>query len=231
MKRQESGRFATDISRKIDATLLKPNTTIEEVLALAGEARKYRYRGVCVAPYYVPLIRSALADSDIQVSSVVGFPLGFNTKLDKLYEVEMLIGSGATEVEMVINIGAYLSGHVEVVEDEVSSVVDTAKTLGANAVKVIIETGYLNIEQLEELSRLVAGCGADYIKTSTGFGPRGVTIEDVIAIKGIVGDRLKIKASGGVRTLKQALELLRAGASIIGTSSAKAIVEEELSGG
>jgi|YelNatPaOPRAMG01_1025707.scaffolds.fasta_scaffold17491_4 deoxyribose-phosphate aldolase len=227
---QRDGKIFTAISKKIDATLLKPNATIEEVLALVGEAQKYGYRGVCVPPYHVPLVKSALSDSGTEVSSVVGFPLGFVTKPVKLYEIETLLASGATEVEVVVNIGAYLSGHLEVVEDELSSVVDVAKTLGANAVKIIIEIGYLNLRQVEELSRLVADSGADYIKTSTGFGPRGVTTEDVIAIREAVGERLKIKASGGIRTLEQALELMKAGASLIGTSSARAIVEEELRG-
>lgn len=228
MATQRDDKLVTVISRKIDATLLKPNATTEEVLALVGETCKYGYRGVCVPPYYVSLVKSALLGSDTEVSSVVGFPLGFSTKSVKLYEIETLIGSGATEVEMVINIGAYLNGHIEVTEDEVSSAVDIAKTLGANAIKIIVEIGYLNAAQIVELSRVIANSGADYIKTSTGFGPRGVTPEDVMAIKKTVGDRVKVKASGGVRTLKQALDLINAGASLIGTSSARAIVEEEI---
>jgi len=230
MAAQRDDKLVTAISRKIDATLLKPNATTEEVLVLIGETCRYGYRGICVPPYYVPLVKNALLDSNAEVSSVVGFPLGFSTKSVKLYEIETLIGSGATEVEMVINIGAYLNGHIEVIEDEVSSAVDIAKTLGANAIKIIVEIGYLNACQIAELSRVIADSGADYIKTSTGFGPRGVTPEDIMTIKEAVGDRVKVKASGGVRTLKQALDLIKAGASLIGTSSARAIVEEEIKG-
>jgi deoxyribose-phosphate aldolase len=133
---------------------------------------------------------------------------------------------GATELDVVPNIGAYLGGDIELAETEIRTLSDTAKRLGAKAVKVIIETGYMTERQIEELSLMIVDAGADYVKTSTGYGPRGASVRDIEIIRNVVGGKAKIKAAGGIRTLDQAIELIKAGASVLGTSSAKSLVEE-----
>jgi len=216
----------TGIQKLIDATILRPTATEIEILELVNEGLKYGYRALCVAPFYVPVVRHSIQNARIEVVTVVGFPFGSITTKMKLHEVKSCLSMGATELDVVPNIGAYLGGDIELAETEIRTLSDTAKRLGAKAVKVIIETGYMTERQIEELSLMIVDAGADYVKTSTGYGPRGASVRDIEIIRNVVGGKAKIKAAGGIRTLDQAIELIKAGASVLGTSSAKSLVEE-----
>ena len=216
-----------DLAKMIDHTLLRPNATVKDVLKLCDEALKYRFASVCVSPCYVSLAAKALRDSPVRVGTVVGFPLGSSTTQTKVFEASEAVRNGALEIDMVINIGMLKSGDLNYVRKDIEEVVKTVKNLVSNAiVKVIIETGYLTREEKITACKLAVEAGADFVKTSTGFGPKGATVEDVKLMKSVVGDRAGVKAAGGIRTLSQALAMIKAGASRIGTSTAIAIISE-----
>ena len=210
----------------IDHTLLKPDATNNDISRLCREATKYNLWSVCVNPYYVPLAARILQDTPVKVCSVVGFPLGANTTEVKASEAKKAISDGANEIDMVINIGALKSGDEEVVKQDIKSVVKQGilaqrKTI----VKVIIETGLLTDKEKAMACQITKDLGANFVKTSTGINTRGATVHDVKFIRNIVGPEFGIKASGGIRTYEDAVKLIEAGATRIGTSSGTKIMK------
>ncbi|WP_211229963.1 deoxyribose-phosphate aldolase [Desulfovirgula thermocuniculi] len=209
----------------IDHTLLTPTATGADIRRLCEEALKAGFAAVCVNPAHVPLAHRLLKGSPVAVCTVVGFPLGATTLKAKVAEAEEAIRNGAAELDMVINIGALKEGDCEYVLAEIREVVGAATGILPEArVKVIIETGYLENEEKVAACRLIAQAGAHFVKTCTGFGPRGVTVEDVRLLRENLPPGVGVKAAGGIRTRAQALALLEAGASRIGTSAGLAII-------
>ncbi len=204
------------INRIIDYTLLKPYSTKEDVVKLCQEAKKYNFYSVCVFPVYVSMCKNLLKRADIKVTTVVGFPLGCSTTATKCFEAKEAIKHGADEIDMVLNITAFKSKDYVSVLNDIKLVRKIAKN---KILKVIIETAYLNKEEKIQAVNLVKEAKADFVKTSTGFANKGATLEDIRLIKSIVGNSLGIKASGGIRTLKDAIALIKAGATRIGTST------------
>lgn len=207
----------------IDHTLLKATATSEEVRTYCRQAVEYKFASVCVNPCYVKLVTENLKGSEVKVCTVVGFPLGANTPEVKAFEAARAVEEGAREVDMVINIGALKEGNIGYVEDEIREVVKASK--GA-LVKVIIENCYLTDEEKVHACEASKRAGAHFVKTSTGFGSGGARAEDISLMRRTVGEAMGVKASGGVKSLKDAAAMLEAGASRIGTSSGNSIVEE-----
>lgn len=205
----------------IDHTALRPETTETEVDQLCAEARRFGFASVCVNPSYVPLAVDELGDADPVVATVVGFPLGATLPAVKAAETHQAIKAGAAEIDVVLNIGWLKSGRYGDVESDLHLVVEAAE--GAT-VKVILETALLTDEEKVLACVLAERAGADYVKTSTGFAAEGATTDDVALMRRIVGDRLGVKASGGVRTYEQAQDLVEHGATRIGSSNSVAIV-------
>ncbi len=215
----------SQIARYIDHTKLSPQATPDDIRKLVEEAKTYNFYSVCVSPYYVPLAKQLLENTSIKVSATIGFPLGFTFREVKAFEAEIAGTEGADEVDMVINIGALKAGNQDVVREDIIAVVDSFKSVQPEGViKVILETGLLSREEIIIGCRLAEEAGANFVKTCTGFGPRGATIEDVRIMKEAVGERLGIKAAGGIRTYEQAIAMIEAGATRIGTSSGVNIV-------
>ena len=212
-----------NIKSMIDHTLLKPDSTKEEISLLCEEAKKYEFAAICVNPYYISLCKELLKDSDVKIATVVGFPLGANTKEVKAFETIDAIKKGAQEIDMVINIGALKDKDYDVVMDDIKAVVDAAKDEAV--VKVILETCLLTDEEKKKACEISLEAGADFVKTSTGFSTGGATIEDVKLMKSIAGDKMEVKASGGIRDLETANKMIEAGATRLGTSSGIKIVE------
>jgi len=212
-----------NIAKMIDHTLLKANTTRAQIVQLCEEAKEYRFASVCVNPTWVATAAELLKGTDVKVCTVIGFPLGANTPETKAFETKDAIEKGATEVDMVINIGALKDGDDELVERDIRAVVEAAK--GKALVKVIIETCLLTEEEKVRACRLAVQAGADYVKTSTGFSTGGATVEDIALMRKTVGPNIGVKASGGVRDLQGAEAMIDAGATRIGTSSGVAIVQ------
>ncbi len=208
----------------IDHTLLKADATRMMIENLCQEAIKYNFGQICVNPYHVPYCRELLKNSDVKIATVVGFPLGANTKELKALEAEDAIKNGAHEIDMVINIGALKDKDYDAVRNDIIAVVMASHPKAI--VKVIIETCLLTEDEKEKACQLSMEAGADFVKTSTGFSTSGATVEDIRLMKRIVGDKLGIKASGGVRDLKSAKEMIEAGATRLGTSSGVKIAEE-----
>ncbi len=213
-----------NIASKIDHTLLDPKATREEIIRICEEALEYKFKAVCINPYYVELAAEILSDSDVEVATVIGFPLGANTKETKAFETSEAIRAGAKEVDMVINIGALKNKEYERVEEDIRAVVEAAADKAL--VKVIIETSLLTEEEKIKACELSMSAGADYVKTSTGFSTGGASIEDVKTMKSVVGDKLGIKASGGIRDRKTALQMIDAGATRLGASAGIKIISE-----
>ncbi len=211
------------LAKTIDHTLLKAVATELQVRELCAEARKFGFFSVCVNPYWVPLCVRELEKSDVVVCSVVGFPLGVNLPAVKAEEARLAVEQGAREVDMVVNVGAAKSGDWKAVEEDIRGVVRAA---GKVPVKVIIETCYLTGDEKVKACEAAMKSGAQFVKTSTGFGTGGATAEDIKLIRKVVGDKCRIKASGGVRTYHDAVQMLEAGADRIGASSGVAIVSE-----
>lgn len=215
------GSVPADLAKLIDHTLLKPDATREEVLALCDDARKHRFASVCVNTHWVPLCRSQLAGTDVMVCAVVGFPLGAMTPTAKAYEARDAVRQGAREIDMVINIGALKSKDYETVFEDICRVVKSAAPAG---VKVILETSSLDHDQKVIACALSKLAGAAFVKTSTGFAKGGATVEDVALMRAIVGSDVGVKASGGVRTAEDVIKMAQAGANRIGASASVAIV-------
>lgn len=207
----------------IDHTLLKPDSTETDLKQLCQEAKTYAFAAVCVNPHWVKEAARYLQGTSVEVATVVGFPLGATTTFAKVAETRDAIANGATEIDMVINIGALKSGDDAMVEKDMAAVVKAAA--GAK-VKVIIETGLLNEAEKRRACQLAKEAGAHFVKTSTGFGPGGATVEDIELMREVVGPELGIKASGGVRDAEAAQAMIDAGATRIGASAGIAIVSE-----
>jgi deoxyribose-phosphate aldolase len=221
----------TALAKMIDHSLLRPEATAEEIIRFCEEAKDYHFACVVVLPSWCQLARRRLRDSDVNLCTVVAFPYGTLSSACKAFEARQAILNGATELDMVINIGAVRSGDFAVVQGEIEEVVTTAKLAGLSQendeilAKVILEVGLLSREQQAKVCRIAAEARADFVKTCTGQGPRGVTVQDVKFIRQIIGREMGLKASGGVRTLEQAMALVNAGANRIGTSTGIEIVE------
>jgi len=205
-----------DIAKYIDYTLLKATATPADIEKLCKEALEYGFYSVCVNSGYVPLAAEQLKGSKVKVCTVVGFPLGAMSTQAKLYETSVALSQGAQEIDMVLNVGLFLSGNVAKVLDEIALL---KQETGDRVLKVIIETCYLNDEQKRLASQVCVDAGADFVKTSTGFGTGGATLADVQLIKEVVGDRAKIKASGGIRDKQTALQYISLGVDRIGASA------------
>ncbi|MEH7462448.1 deoxyribose-phosphate aldolase [Bacillus thuringiensis] len=218
-----------NIAKLIDHTVLKPDTKKEDVIKVLEEAKKYNFASVCINPTWVKLAAEELAGHDVDVCTVIGFPLGANTTETKVFETKDVIAKGATEVDMVINVGALKDGDNEFVEKDIYEVVQAAK--GKALVKVIIETCLLTDEEKVRACQLAVKAGADFVKTSTGFSTGGATAEDIALMRKTVGENVGVKASGGVRTREDAEKMVKAGASRIGASASVAIVLNDTNGG
>lgn len=211
------------LARTIDHTVLKAIATEQQIKELCAEAKNYNFASVCVNPCWVPLCAKELASTKVMVCTVIGFPLGANATAIKAAEAKLAVEQGAHEVDMVINIGAAKSGDWKMVEQDIREVV---KASGKATVKVIIETCYLTDEEKIKACEAAKRAGAHFVKTSTGFGTGGATAEDVRLMKKTVGDTMKVKASGGIRTYHDAIKMLEAGADRIGASSSVSIISE-----
>ncbi|MEE8279289.1 MAG: deoxyribose-phosphate aldolase [Alphaproteobacteria bacterium] len=209
----------------IEHTALNPDTTKERILGLCQEARDHGFKAACVAPVWVATAAQALDGSGVRVVSVVGFPHGDNLSAVKAYEAKEAIAAGVQELDMVMAIGLLKSRQPGAVIDDIRGVVETARPRGV-IVKVILETGLLSEQEIVTACEAARRADADFVKTSTGFGPGGATIEAVRLMRRAVGDELGVKAAGGIRTLSAALAMIRAGASRLGCSSSVSIMRE-----
>jgi deoxyribose-phosphate aldolase len=217
--------YPREIARLIDHTLLKPDATRAQIDTLCAEAREHSFATVCVNPYWVRHCAELLRGSETGVCTVAGFPLGATPPEVKAYEAARAVADGASEVDMVMNVGALKSGDYRVVERDVAGVADTCRRGGAVS-KVIIEAALLTDDEKVKACVISKLAGADFVKTSTGFGPGGATTHDVRLLRQTVGDRAGVKAAGGIRTFHDVSEMVRAGASRIGTSAGVRIVED-----
>ncbi|MBS0736078.1 deoxyribose-phosphate aldolase [Streptococcus suis] len=209
------------LNKYIDHTILKPETTQEQVEKILAEAKEYDFASVCVNPTWVALAAKSLKDSDVKVCTVIGFPLGANTPAVKAFETKDAISNGADEIDMVINIGALKTGNYDLVLEDIKAVVAAS---GDKLVKVIIEACLLTDDEKVKACQLSQEAGADYVKTSTGFSTGGATVADVALMRKTVGPDMGVKASGGARSYEDAIAFIEAGASRIGASSGVAIM-------
>jgi deoxyribose-phosphate aldolase len=212
------------IAALIDHTILKPDATRADILKVCREARQYSFASVCVNPYWVELSRAELAGSKVKVCTVVGFPLGATSTESKAAETAIAVRDGAQEIDMVINVGALKSGDQDAVKADIHAVVKASHQAGA-IVKVILETALLDDTQKAVACVLAKAAGADFVKTSTGFGPSGATAHDVALMRRTVGPEMGVKAAGGIRTLQDLEAMTAAGATRIGASASVKIVE------
>jgi deoxyribose-phosphate aldolase len=219
------GGGAGEVASLIDHTLLKPDATATEIEKLCREAVEFRFATVCVNPTWVAFCARLLRGSGVGVCSVVGFPLGATTPDVKQYETRRAVFDGASEIDMVINVGALKSGDLRLVEQDIEAVTVPCRQAGVVS-KVIIEAALLSDEEKVTASTLTKAAGADFVKTSTGFGPGGATIADVMLMRRVVGDIVGVKAAGGVRDLEQMKAMVAAGASRVGASAGVRIVKE-----
>jgi deoxyribose-phosphate aldolase len=213
------------LAAMIDHSVLRPTQTERDVVEGCTIARREHIAAVVVKPFYVPDCARLLKDSGVRTSTVVGFPHGGQAPEVKVATSLQALRDGATELDMVINIGALIERDYATVEREIASVVGVGHASEAS-VKVILETGYLDDAQKAIAAQIAVAAGADFVKTSTGFGPEGATVEDVRLLRSVVGPKVGVKASGGIRTLDEALAMIAAGADRIGTSSTGAILDE-----
>lgn len=216
---------ATDLAGMIDHTRLEPDTTLDAIRQVCEEARRYRFAAVCVPPCYVEEAAGRLRESAVAVSTVIGFPLGYQSLSVKIVEAMEAVKHGAKELDLVIHLGAVKMGNAEAVRTEVMNVRNVAS--GA-LLKVILETGYLTRKEMISACRWVREGGAVWVKTSTGFGPKGATTADVRLLKKAIGEGGYVKAAGGIRDLKTVEAMVKAGASRIGTSRGVEIMKEYL---
>ena len=216
-----AGAVRANMAKLIDHTMLKPDTTREDIRGLCEEAGKHRFASVCVNTSWVPMARALLRGTGVKVCAVVGFPLGAMAPTAKAYEAREAVRQGAEEIDMVINIGALKSRDYETVFEDICRVV---KATGSAIVKVIIEASALDEEEKIIACSLSKLAGADFVKTSTGFGKGGATVDDVTLMRRVVGQRMGVKASGGVRSAEDVEKMALAGATRIGASASVAIV-------
>mgnify|MGYP001104099989 CR=1 FL=1 len=218
-----SGGAPNPVAGLIDHTLLKADATRAEIEQVCREAAEYHFATVCVNPTWVRLCASLLRGSGVDVCTVVGFPLGATTADVKAYEARRAIFDGAAEIDMVINVGALKSGDVRLVEQDIDAVASVCRSAGATS-KVIIEAALLTADEKITACTLAKAAGADYVKTSTGFGPGGATVEDVALMRRVVGPEMGVKAAGGVRDLEGLQAMVEAGATRVGASAGVKIV-------
>ena len=210
-------------NKMIDHTVLKADTPLETVKRICDEAMEYGFASVCINPCHVAYCADYLKDSDVNVCTVIGFPLGANTSAVKAFETKDAIANGADEIDMVMNIGALKDKNYDLVRDDVKAVVEAAN---GTLVKVILETCLLTEDEIKKACELCVEAKADYVKTSTGFSTRGATIEDVRIMKEAVHGNAKVKAAGGVRTPEDMVKIVAAGADRIGTSAGCSLVKK-----
>jgi deoxyribose-phosphate aldolase len=212
---------AQTLAAMLDQTMLKPTCGYAAAAEWMERSKDAGFATLCVSPFLVPLAAQRLAGTCTKVCSVVGFPLGYSCTETKAEEARLLVRLGATEIDMVMNIAALVGGDEQLVADDIAAVVGSVRHVsgGEGIVKVILETGHLDEAQIRTASRLSVEAGADYVKTSTGFGPRGASLEDVRVMREVVGPDIGVKAAGGIRDLSTALAMVDSGASRIGTSS------------
>lgn len=215
--------MSQSIAKMIDHTLLKPETKEEQIVTLCEEAKNYQFASVCVTPTWVKKSAELLKGTGVDVCTVVGFPLGASTPETKAFETTNAIENGATEIDMVLNIGALKDGNDDLLERDMKAVVEAAK--GKALTKVILETCLLNDEEKVRACEIAVKAGLDFVKTSTGFSTGNATVEDVALMRKTVGDKAGVKASGGVRSLADAEAMIDAGATRIGASAGVKIVE------
>jgi len=213
-----------EINKLIDHTLLDSSATETDIKNLCDEAVEYNFKSVCVQPYWVKKASEFVEGTDVLVCAVVGFPHGMNTPNIKVLEARQAVEDGATEVDMVINVGALKSGDLKTVKDEIAAIAEEVK--GKAKLKVILENCLLTKEEIKVACELSAEAKADFVKTSTGFSKSGASIEDVKLMKQVVGDKLGVKASGGVRDYETVLQYVEAGATRIGSSNGVKIVKQ-----
>lgn len=212
------------LNQFIDHTLLKPTATPEDIENLCKEAIAHQFIAVCIPPSYLKHAKSVLKDSNVELATVIGFPLGAMTTEAKVFETKDALANGADEIDMVINIGMLKSGEANYVENEIAEI---KKAIGSKILKVIIETCYLTDAEKEAACEAALNAKADFVKTSTGFGTGGATFEDVELMKRIAGDKMQIKASGGIKDRETAIKYLELGVSRLGTSSGIKLVTSE----
>lgn len=211
-----------ELAGMMDHTLLKAVATPAQITKICEEAKEIGAASVCVNPWNVKQVSGELKGSSVKVCTVIGFPLGANTSEVKAFETKDAIKNGAEEVDMVINVGALLAGDTESVYQDIKKVVEAAD---GTTVKVIIETCYLNDEQKKQACEAALKAGADFVKTSTGFGTGGANAHDVALMRSVVGDKMKVKASGGIHNYEEAMAVVEASADRLGVSASLAILE------
>lgn len=212
------------IAGMIDHTILKADATEEQIVNICNEAKEYKFASVCVNPYYASLVKEKLKGSGVKTCVVIGFPLGASTSKVKAFETQMAIENGAQEVDMVINIGLLKDKKYDLFEEDIKAVVKEAE--GKAKVKVIIECCLLNDKEKTKACEIVEKAGADFVKTSTGFSTGGATVEDIALMRKTVGNRLGVKASGGIRDYEKTISMIEAGASRIGASAGVKIIKD-----
>ncbi len=231
------GMRVREFAKTVDHTLLKPNIQEQDVVRLCEEAAQHHFAAVCVPPCYVGRCARELRGVDVKVATVISFPFGADTVAVKSAAIRDAIVGGASELDVVMNLSKFVSGDFNYVADELNSLNQEIGVVAMNngltdvVMKVIIETAYLNAKMKQLATRIVASSGADFVKTSTGFAPAGATNEDVALLREEAPEGLAVKASGGIRTLEDAMDLLNAGASRLGMSSSVEVMKEAEGGG
>ncbi|GEL38480.1 deoxyribose-phosphate aldolase [Lacticaseibacillus paracasei subsp. tolerans DSM 20258] len=217
--------MAKPLAKYIDHTLLKPDATQDQIDEVLAQAKQYGFASVCINPYWVVRAAASLRDTDVNVCTVIGFPLGANTTQTKVFETGQAIDEGAQEIDMVLNIGELKAGHDDHVCADIRAVADMTHAKGG-LLKVIIEAVLLTDDEKVTACKLAAAAGADYVKTSTGFAAGGATVHDVALMRKTVGDKLGVKAAGGIHTYAEAKALIDAGADRLGASAGIQILKE-----
>jgi len=230
MTRTYRGYTLQQVAKTIDHSILKPNNTPAEIAQGCALAIKYDVATVCIRPMDVSQAAELLAGSDVLVATVIGFPHGTTTTATKVFEAVDAIRNGAVELDLVLNISWMASGQYDLVRDDIAAVVTASHAeLPSVSIKVILETAYLDEAQIIAACKLVEEAGADYVKTSTGFASAGATLDNVKLMKATVGDRLKVKSSGGIRTLDQLIDFMDAGVTRSGCSATEQVLQEFIS--
>lgn len=220
---EDAGRLA----QVIDHTLVRPDATLDDLAGACDESKKYGFAALIVNGYHVVRAKAALSDTPVKVGTVVGFPFGAGTTTVKIVEAMEAIKNGVDELDIVVNIGMVKSGRYDLVEIDIKNIIVLTKTV---LHKVILETGYLTVDEIRNTCAVAVRSGAEFVKTCTGYGPRGATVEDVRLMRQAVGSACRVKASGGIRDLAALSSMVEAGAERIGTSAGAAIMEEYLKG-
>ncbi|NDI33739.1 deoxyribose-phosphate aldolase [Chengkuizengella sediminis] len=213
----------SQLPKYIDHTLLKADATKAQIAKLCEEAKTYQFFSVCVNSYWVPTCRELLEGSEVKIAAVAGFPLGANSSKTKAFEAANCVENGAKEIDMVLAVGSMLDGDTDTVFKDIQAVTKAVENKAI--VKVILETGFLNNDQIKEACQLSEQAGAHFVKTSTGFGPGGATVDHVRLMRATVSDKMEVKASGGIRDLTTALQMIEAGATRLGASSGVSIMK------